>query len=568
MRNNLERIIKPLLNISTVDPDDTRRRKLLNIILLGTELLTFLVIIFLVVTFIIGQGAIIDGDAWIGATGMFLGVLFFYLGNRTASIPGWVTSGLFLGFLLVLFMFVDDPEQLSGGRSLFIFTIPIIMASILLYPAASFIFAVLASLEIWYLAIQAGILFNSFAMIGFFLVALISWLSARNMEQALREVRVINKELDQRVAKRTQELSEALTRESEQASQRQAIFQGIADGVMVFDMEGKVILTNPALIRLLELPLDKVLNRNLADIINLPVIREEDRAMVLRSVGYNEATLAPIRVKWGVRTLSIIAAPVRDQKGRAIGNVAVLRDFTREAEVEQMKNAFVAMVSHELRTPLNAILGYSEMLRDAFYGPVNEKQANAADRILNNSRRLLGIVSDLLDQAQIEAGKLKFDFKPVQTSELTTNLHSVMDKIANDKGLTLTTRIDEKMPAQIIGDAQRLQQVLVNLTNNAVKFTAQGGIEVYIYKVNQERWGFDVIDTGQGISADDQKFIFDPFRQVEGTATRSHGGIGLGLAIVRRLVELMGGQIFLKSAPGQGSTFTIILPFEPNQKKR
>lgn len=567
MRVSIQKLVSSLIDVSATDPDDKRRRKLLNVLLLGIVVLTFLMLFLLIILTISGENLEIDGAVWVGALMLLLGCLAFYWSSRNSSIPGWVTSGVFLLFLMVLFMFGDTPEQLAGGRSLFVFTIPVIMASILLFPASSFIFAGLSALEIWYLAIQAGALFNTFAAIGFFLVALVSWLSARNMEQALREVRAINKELDQRVADRTRELSEALTRESEQASQRQAILQGIADGVMVMDTRGMVILTNPALIRLLELPLDKILNKNLAEVVQSPKVEPEDQEMILRSVGYNQATLAPIRVKWGVRTLSVISAPVRDQKGRTIGNVAVMRDFTREAEVEQMKNAFVAMVSHELRTPLNAILGYSEMLRDGFYGAVNEKQANTADRILNNSSRLLNIVSDLLDQARIEAGKLKFDFKPFQASDLTDNLHGVMDKIAHDKGLELTSRIDANMPRQLIGDTHRLQQVLVNLVNNAVKFTDKGGVDVYIYKVNEQHWGFDVTDTGQGIALDDQKHIFDPFRQLEGTVTRSHGGIGLGLAIVKRLVELMGGQIFLKSIVGQGSTFTIVLPFEPPRRE-
>ncbi len=567
MRERIQRFSNLLLDVSAADPDDARRRKFLNVILIGSGILTILVVVFLLGALMMGQGELADSKVWIGAIGMLIGLLFFSWSNRRASVPGWVTAGLFLIFLLVLFIFIDTPDQLAGGRSLFVFTIPVVMASILLYPAASFIFAGLAALEVWYLSSLVEFVPNTFAMLGFFLVALVAWYSARNMEQALREARAINRELDQRVAERTQELSEALRRESEQASQRQAILQGIADGVMVFDTQGKVILTNTALIRLLELPLDKVLNRHLSEVVQSGNIPEEDRDMVLRSVGYSEATLAPIRVKWGVRTLSIIAAPARDHKGRAIGSVAVLRDFTREAEVEQMKNAFVAMVSHELRTPLNAILGYAEMLRDGFYGAVNEKQSNAAERILSNSSRLLNIVSDLLDQALIEVGKLKFDYKSFPTRELTENLHSVMDKIARDKGLKLTTRIDAAMSEYLTGDTHRLQQVLVNLVNNAVKFTEKGGIDVFIYKVNEQRWGFDVTDTGQGIAPDAQKQIFDPFRQLEGTVTRSHGGIGLGLAIVRRLVELMGGQVFLKSLVGQGSTFTIILPFEPPRKE-
>jgi len=225
------------------------------------------------------------------------------------------------------------------------------------------------------------------------------------------------------------------------------------------------------------------------------------------------------------------------------------------------------MVSHELRTPLNAILGYSEMLRDAIYGAVNDKQANAADRILKNSRRLLDIVSDLLDKAQIEAGHLSLTFVVFPTVELVENMHSVMDKISADKGLALTSSITSDMPATIHNDPERLQQILVNLVNNAIKFTSKGGVNVRVYHVTDEHWAFDVTDTGPGIAIEDQKYIFDPFRQVEGMATRAHGGIGLGLSIVKRIVDLMGGRIFVQSALGQGTTFTVILPFEPPHKK-
>src|SRR5512133_2234130 len=228
-----------------------------------------------------------------------------------------------------------------------------------------------------------------------------------------------------------------------------------------------------------------------------------------------------------------------------------------------MKNSFVAMVSHELRPPLNAILGYSEMLRDAYYGAMNEKQTNAADRILNNSRRLLDIVSDLLDKAQIEAGHLKLKVSTFPTKILTENLHSVMDKITSDRGLTLTSCIAPDMPEEMEGDPERIQQVMVNLINNAAKFTEKGGITVNLYKVADEYWACDVVDTGPGISPEDQRYIFEPFRQVDKTVTRSHGGSGLGLSIVKRLVDLMGGHISLNSSLGQGSTFTVFLPLVP-----
>ncbi len=118
-----------------------------------------------------------------------------------------------------------------------------------------------------------------------------------------------------------------------------------------------------------------------------------------------------------------------------VGTVAVFRDFTREAEVEKMKSTFVAMISHELRTPLNGILGYAEMFKEAVYGPVNEKQANMSERIMKNAQRLIGLLNDLLDQAQIEAGKLAVKSEAVRPKELLENLHGTMDKIASDKGL-------------------------------------------------------------------------------------------------------------------------------------
>ena len=561
----LSTLIGRLLDVPTTDPDDARRRKLLNIVLAGLFILSFLGIA--AVIFITASGSMTVPDAevlLIACVAFLVGIALTYFINHYWS--GLVASSIFLSFFTVLIVFSDTPQEVINGRTLFFIALPIIMASVLLRSYASFIFAGACGLAIILLGFSASITPNLVAIIGFFAIALISWLSSRSLEDTLRELRLINTELDQRVADRTRELSESLSRESEQASQRQAILQGIADGVVVFDINGKAILANPALTRLVDIPLDQILTRNSHAIFESAGITNEDRDMLLGILSTASSSPTPLRIRWGQKTLSVSAAPVRDKLNNFIGNVAVFRDFTREAEVEEMKNSFVAMVSHELRTPLNAILGYSEMLRDAYYGQMNDKQTNAADRILNNSRRLLDIVSDLLDKAQIEAGHLNLTIKTFHPSVLAENLHSVMDKIANDKGLELTSTIAPEMPEEMKGDPERIQQVMVNLVNNAAKFTEQGGIHVNLYKVANEYWAFDVTDTGPGIAPEDQRYIFDPFRQVDKTATRSHGGIGLGLSIVKRLVDLMGGRIFLKSIVGQGSTFTVVLPFEPLQK--
>lgn len=402
---------------------------------------------------------------------------------------------------------------------------------------------------------------------GYFLLALVSWLSSRSLEQALRDLRQINRELDRRVEQRTRELSEALTRELIQAGKTQAILEGIADGVLVLDTEGKVAAANPALTLLLGIPAQQLLGQEARMLAYHEEIARDDRPH-LQNILENPERGAPARrIRWGKKTISINAAPVISGLGETVGTVAVFRDFTREAEIEQMKNNFVAMVSHELRTPLNAVLAYAEMLRDAVFGSLNEKQFGAASRIYVNSQRLLNIVNDLLDQAQIEAGRLKIQPAEFQIADLIENLRAVMEKPAQDKGLELITEVSPEVPKTIFGDFHRIQQVLVNLVNNAVKFTVAGHILVRVYRPDVNTWAIAVSDTGPGIPLGEQAYVFEPFRQVESITTREHGGIGLGLSIVKRLATLMGGDIMLESAVGKGSTFTLILPLQSVQKE-
>jgi signal transduction histidine kinase len=148
----------------------------------------------------------------------------------------------------------------------------------------------------------------------------------------------------------------------------------------------------------------------------------------------------------------------------------------------------------------------------------------------------------------------------VRLSELLDNLHSVLDKSASDKGLKLTSEIDDFLPERLNGDSARLHQILVNLVNNAIKFTDQGSVRVRLFYYDESRWGIEVADTGRGIPESEMPYIFDTFRQVEGTTTRVHGGFGLGLSIVKQLVHLMNGDVQVSSTLNQGTTFKVILP--------
>jgi signal transduction histidine kinase len=558
----MKRFIVPFLNVPVADPDDARRRRLLNILLFGTLAATVVGLLG-ILTFSATTSEISAIEFQILIGGMLIttiGILGIYQINKHRS--GRWAALLFLLLLTLIFTFTDTPEQLSNGRSLFLFTLPIAISSLIFLPQASFLFAALSSGIIAWLAYSIGQPANPFAIIGFFMLALVSWLSARSLESALKELRVINADLDSVVTQRTQALAESLHRERVEAGQNQAILNSIVDGVIVFDRQWNATLANPAIRGMFDIPLEMVINRNFREFIEHPKLTEHSRRL-LRAMIDHDTQPFNFRIEWAEKTLSVSAAQVYEQHEEGnfnTGTVTVFRDFTHEAEVERLKSTFVAIVSHELRTPLNAILGYAEMFREAVYGPMNDKQVNMADRIIKNTGRLLGLINNLLDQAQMEAGKLTINFGPVKPSDLLENLHGLMDKPASDKNLRLTSEIDDSLPETLIGDSERLQQVLVNLVSNAIKFTDTGEVSIRLFRSDVAKWGIEVTDTGRGIPRAELPYIFDTFRQVEGAATRTKGGFGLGLAIVKQLIHLMNGDVKVISKLENGTTFSITLP--------
>jgi PAS domain S-box-containing protein len=550
------KFIRRFLEIPSSDPDDARRRRLLTILVGGFAILGLLV---LPVPLIIPSLDIQSKLTLIVTDVIFLlGLSLIFVVNRYGA--GWLASSIFLVLLTILMAFSDSPREVSHGRSLFYFAIPIIMASVLLRSYASFAMAALTSLVISLISLSIDLDPDPTPVIGFFGVALISWLSSRSLEDALRDVRTTNANLDKLVAERTQELANALAREMGLAGRNQAILESIADGVIVFDVHGDAIQANRAISHLLDLPLKTITSAKVSDLSQAPDLEPRSRdqlAELLTKPGHAETSP---RIVWGKKTMSVSSAQVQSSGGAMLGTVAVFRDVTHEAELERLKSRFVAMISHELRTPLNAIMGYSEMIKESVYGPVNEKQAKASERIISNSQHLLSMVGELLDQAHMEAGKLKIQEDVFKPADLLDNLHSVMDQVSARKQISLTSELDPALPKSLVGDAGRLHQILVNLVNNAVKFTEHGGIHIRLYKSDRGRWGIQVQDTGRGIPEEELPHIFDPFHQVDSTTTREYGGFGLGLSIVKQLITLMNGEIKVDSKIGSGSTFTISLP--------
>jgi PAS domain S-box-containing protein len=550
------------LTVPSSDPDDARRRRNLNVLIFGLGLV--LIVAILISLLIVGDARSQGGNLIIGGSiFMFLGIVVIYLINRYAS--GVFSAYLFLTLLMAVISFSDTTEQLSSGRSLFVFVIPIAMASLILRPSAAFFFALMGSAIIAGFSFSLNKIPNLPAILGYFLVAFIAWMSSSSLENALNNLRTINANLDGLVTERTQELAVALTRERIEAGRNQAILNSIADGVIVFNAENTTILANPALSTLTKTAPEHLTGITLNKFVQSEDLSPANRKVITEIIEQPDRTETGIRVEWGRKSLSVGVARVQDTATKEnIGAVAVFRDVTREAELEKLKENFVAVVSHELRTPLNAIMGLTEMLQEGIYGALNEKQVSITQRLMTNITRLLTMVGDLLDEAQIGAGKLSIKPQIFKTSLLLETLHSTLDKIAADKGLALASRLDVNMPENIYGDHQRLQQILINLVNNAIKFTEKGGVQVSILRAENNHWKMEVIDTGMGIPEDEVPHIFETFRQASNSEmrTRQHGGFGLGLSIVKQLVELMNGRITVASQREHGSTFSVILPLE------
>lgn len=227
-------------------------------------------------------------------------------------------------------------------------------------------------------------------------------------------------------------------------------------------------------------------------------------------------------------------------------------------EASRQKSAFLATMSHELRTPLNGILGFAELLKYELDNPEHQGYVNIIEQSGNH---LLNLVNEILDLAKIESGEMRFNLAPVQLAPLVIESCAGHHVNAEAKGLTFDLNLEETLPDEIVTDATRLRQILNNLLSNAVKFTTEGQIVMTVSRVEREI-AFQVRDTGPGIPPESRDMIFEKFKQLENFLTREHGGTGLGLALVRQLVEHMGGRVTLESELGVGSTFSVFLPMD------
>lgn len=236
---------------------------------------------------------------------------------------------------------------------------------------------------------------------------------------------------------------------------------------------------------------------------------------------------------------------------------------------DHLKTAFLATMSHEFRTPLNSIIGFTGVVLQGMAGPLTDEQRIQLGMASDSARHLLALVNDVLDVARIESGRLLLAYECYEMPGVIERAAGMMRAGADRKRLAFSVSVEPGLPV-MHGDARRVEQVLINLMSNAVKFTNAGSVEVTVAKRTDA--GIDgvevrVSDTGVGIRPEDLELIFEPFRQVDSTFSRLHEGTGLGLAICRRLLEAMGGSIEVRSKPGAGSEFSVVVPVDTRAVK-
>ncbi|HNO32125.1 MAG TPA: ATP-binding protein, partial [Anaerolineales bacterium] len=383
-------------------------------------------------------------------------------------------------------------------------------------------------------------------------------------------VAINNARLYELIRDQAERLGLMLRKEQVEASRQQSILEAVADGVLVTGIDGRITFVNVSAVHILAVEESRLLGNSLDGFVGLfgksaaswtATIRRwsEDPTTYRAGQMYAEQ----IELENG-RIILVHLAPVIHQHD-FLGTVSIFRDITREVEVDRLKSEFVATVSHELRTPMTAIKGYVDILTMGAAGPLNENQMHFLDVVRNNIQRLNILVSDLLDISRIESGRVILEQQPINMYHLAEDViaEALRRSQTEGKPMALSLEASKNLPS-VMGDSGRVRQILSNLVNNAFNYTPENGtIRVNIQQVNGEIQ-VDVEDNGIGVKVEDQERLFERFYRGEHPLVLATPGTGLGLPIVRQLVEMHKGRMWMKSpgVPGEGSVFSFTLPIK------
>jgi signal transduction histidine kinase len=460
----------------------------------------------------------------IAAIGLFVIMLGI---NQLRAIPYWISSTIFIFMLIILELFSDSPQQIMGLQYAVLFVIPILLAGVLIHSYATLFFATVISVIFFAYALMTDFrLFAPLVIVTFYVFAGILAMIFRSLENSTSQVR-------------------------REAAQSQAILSQLRGGFMLLDKDYCVLRSNEAATTVFP---SMVEGRSIFDVVRDANVdmQPEDLEILMNSIRSDQEE-AQIKIAGRYFFVRSKTLPANEN------HIVFLREITAEVELNHLKDTTLAMVSHELRTPLTAIRGHAELAMTAPHTAVS----NAA-RILLNTQRLLAMVENILSQTRLRTGKVENKPFPTNVNELFLLVKSILAAEAKEKHLELTWTISEFMPSAVMIDKMLLQQILINLVNNAIKFTPQEGyVRITAFRSDDAEWSISVKDNGVGIPASRRSEIFKEFFQAHENSSvydRPHQGTGLGLSIVKGLVDRMGGKLKLESAEGEGTEFLITFP--------
>lgn len=343
-----------------------------------------------------------------------------------------------------------------------------------------------------------------------------------------------------------------------------AILSGMVEGVVVLDRPGRILLLNPAMERMLGCQAAGVVGRHWLDVIRQHDLNELIRVVILS--GEPRASSITFNDPAGARTFAVQGSVTRPPGGEPseLRAVFVFHDVTALKRLERVRSDFIANVSHELRTPLTSIIGYIEALLDGAHEEASTRK-EFLGIIKTHADRLSALVHDLLQLSQIESGEYRWRRDAVDIVALARRSVALVHPLAQRRRISVRCESDTNT-ACVIGDEEKLTQVLVNLLDNAVKYTEPGGSVDASVHATAGRVTVSVQDTGIGIPAGDRDRIFERFYRVDRARSRESGGTGLGLSIVKHVVEAHGGAVTVESRLGEGSVFTVTIPQQPGPR--
>lgn len=414
-------------------------------------------------------------------------------------------------------------------------------------------------------------------------------------EQGERVVMLIAHDITENVmARRSQELSAKLARE--RAAELDTVISHMADGMAIFDEHGEVIKINPAGVELLgrgvlggSRPEQIIAQYSLYTLIGEPFDAEQlpsQRAINGQLV--SGETMLVRRPDCEDTIIRVSCSPLTDPEGHITGAVAVFHDITQDKLVERLKDEFLSIVSHELRTPLTAIIGYSDLMLRGVHGSLADRQTKVLNSVRANADRLLHLINDLLDVSKLESGSVYLNSEPTDIAETAMRMIATTRILALNNGVEVRNLLPDRHLNKVMADEQKLQQIIENLVTNAIKFSPGGSVTVDAYLsplapddptlsvqppmehapigVETKSVVVSVRDSGAGMQEDQLERIWDKFYQADTTVKRRSGGAGLGLTIVRNLVEIHGGRVWVASeGESKGSTFSFSLPVVPGE---